>query len=64
MFALVQLQGSRRQGGKTAVVVPEDLGYGMARMWQKMSDVDDLSLRSKYLDTLVKLVSGFLKKND
>jgi len=33
-------------------------------MWQKMSDVDDLSLRSKYLDTLVKLVSGFLKKND
>jgi len=49
---------------KWGLVVPEDLGYGMARMWQKMSDVDDLSLRSKYLDTLVKLVSGFLKKND
>jgi hypothetical protein len=47
IFTLIQRIGSRRQGGKTAVVVPEDLGYGMARMFQIMSDTNDFPFKIK-----------------
>ena len=47
IFTLIQRIGPRRQGGKTAVVVPEDLAYGMARMFQIMSDTNDFPFKIK-----------------
>ena len=47
MFALIQKLGPGRRGGKTAVVAPEDLEYGMARMFQIMSDVNDFPFKIK-----------------
>ncbi|UCB47064.1 MAG: hypothetical protein JSV25_06525 [Spirochaetota bacterium] len=40
IFEFVKQTGSVRKGGKTAVVTPTDLGYGLARMFQIMSDTD------------------------
>lgn len=45
IFELVKNKGLARQGGKTAIVAPEDLGYGMARMFQIMSDTDDFPFK-------------------
>jgi hypothetical protein len=47
MFALVKNIGFTRQGGKTAVVTPTDLGYGLSRMFQIMSDTDDFPFMIK-----------------
>jgi hypothetical protein len=47
MLALVQRVGPRRRGGKTAVVAPKDLEYGMARMFQLMSDDTDFPFEIK-----------------
>ena len=40
LFDFVKKKGSIRQSGKTAVVAPTDLEFGMARMFQIMSDTD------------------------
>lgn len=47
MFTLIQRLGSARLGGKTAVVVSRDPGYGMARMFQIMTDVNDFPFKIK-----------------
>jgi len=47
MFSIVQRGGSSRQGGKTAVIAPSDLEYGMARMFQIMSDNDAFPFKIK-----------------
>lgn len=39
--------GSARSGGKSAVVAPEDLMFGLARMFQIMSDTDDFPFKIK-----------------
>jgi hypothetical protein len=62
MFALVQRLGSRRQGGKTAVVVPEDLGFGMARMFQIMSDTDDFPFKINVFRTYDEAKQWLLEK--
>ncbi len=41
MVTLIKNRGFVRQGGKTAVVTPSDLAYGLARMFQIMSDTND-----------------------
>jgi hypothetical protein len=47
MLSIVQRSGSRRQGGRTAVIAPSDLEYGMARMFQIMSDTDDFPFETR-----------------
>ena len=47
LYSMVQKLGFARQGGKTAVVAPEDLGYGLARMFQIMSDTDDFPFETR-----------------
>ncbi len=47
LHSMVRKLGSARRGGKTAVVAPEDLGYGMARMFQIMSDRDGFPFKIK-----------------
>jgi hypothetical protein len=45
IFELIKKMGTVRKGGKTAAVTPSDLGYGMARMFQIMSDTDDFPFK-------------------
>ena len=52
MFALVKNRGFARQGGTTAVVTPTDLGYGLSRMFQIMSDTNDFPFKMKVFRTL------------
>jgi hypothetical protein len=47
IFTLIKDLGFARQGGKTAVVVPTDLGFGLARMFQIMSDTEDFPFKIK-----------------
>jgi len=47
MFSIVQRGGSSRKGGKTAVIAPSDLEYGMARMFQIMSDTNGFPFEVK-----------------
>ena len=47
MFSIVQKVGSNRQGGRTAVIAPSDLEYGMARMFQIMSNTNDFPFKIK-----------------
>ena len=39
--------GSSRQGGKSAIVAPEDLIFGLARMFQIRSELDDIPFTIK-----------------
>ncbi len=41
-----------RSGGKTALVVPEDLGFGMARMYEAMADLKDHPVKHGVFRTL------------
>jgi hypothetical protein len=41
IFPMVLNLGSRRQSGKSAIVAPSDLEYGMARMFQTMAEIND-----------------------
>ena len=47
LYSMVRKLGFARQGGKTAVVAPEDLKYGLARMFQIMSDTDDFPFETR-----------------
>jgi hypothetical protein len=49
---IIQINKSNRQPGKTAIVTPSDLEYGMARMFQIMSNADDLPFNVGVFRTL------------
>ena len=39
VLAAAKAYGHLRQGGKTALVVPSDLGFGLARMYESMAEL-------------------------
>ena len=47
IFTLVKNRGLARQGGKTAIVTPNDPEYGFAKMLQIMADLNDFPFEIK-----------------
>jgi len=59
---MVQKLGFSRQGGKTAVVAPKDLVYGLARMFQIMSDTDDFPFETRVFRSYEEAEQWLLEK--
>ena len=62
LYSMVQKLGFSRQGGKTAVVAPEDLVYGLARMFQIMSDIDDFPFETRVFRSYEEAEQWLLEK--
>jgi hypothetical protein len=62
LHSMVRKLGSARRGGKTAVVAPEDLEYGFARMFQIMSDENGFPFRIKVFRRYEEAMMWILEK--
>jgi len=62
LYSMVQKLGFSRQGGKTAVVAPKDLVYGLARMFQIMSDTDDFPFETRVFRSYEEAEQWLLEK--
>ena len=62
LFKLTNAMGSVREGGKTALVAPTDLGYGLSRMFQIMADTEDFPFNINVFRTLKEANQWLLEK--